>query len=275
MKCVKCSKNIDKGDIYCGYCGIHQFKFQKYLDKVSNKIHKDRDKTYNTNVKNAQNKLKQLEQAKTNEINRIASSRWQSIGNNFSYNMTEGKININEQVYIFSDIKGAEIKSNEGFRTVTNTTGKNNQKSKKHASLGGAVAGGLILGPVGAVVGGSALGKTTTKGKNNQITTSNDIPVCYHIGVSVNVNGFNTEIILLSKTVDQSSSVYSKTLNNAQQIVDTLRNLSSTPVPKKWLKVEEEQSVLDFDSQIKQATEELQVIVSDKPNYDIPESYYK
>ena len=189
--------------------------------------------------------------------------------------MTEGKININGQLYIFSDIKGAEIKTNDGFRTITNTTGTYNQKAGKNASLGGAVAGGLILGPVGAVVGGSTLGKTTTKGKNNQVTTSNEIPVCHHIGIDVNIKGFNTEIVLLSNTIDQSSSKYSNTINDAQRIVDTLRTLSTTPVPQKWLKPEEEQSVLEYDPQIEKAAKELQETIEDKPNYDIPERYYQ
>ena len=275
MECVKCKKNIDVEDIFCGYCGINQVKFTKYLEKVSNKIHKDRDKDYNSKVKNAQNKLKQLEKAKETEINRIAQSRWQSIGNNFSYNLTEGIVSINGTNYTFTDINGAEITKNEGFRTVTNTTGTNKQKSKKHASLGGAVAGDLIMGPLGAVVGGSALGKTTTKGKNDQVTTSNDIPTCYHIGVNVNIKGFNTEIVILSKTVDQSSSTYNNSINTAQRIVDKLRILSSTPVPKTFLKPEEEQSVLNYNPQIETAEKELQEIINDKPTYEIPESYFK
>lgn len=275
MKCVKCKKIIDDVDIFCGYCGINQIKFAKYLEKVSNKIHKDRDKEYNNKVKNAQNKLKQLENAKENEINRIAQSRWQSIGNNFAYNLTEGIVSINETKYPFTDIKSAEMVRSEGFRTVTNTTGTNNQKSKKHASLGGAIAGGLILGPVGAVVGGTALGKTTTKGKNDQVTTSNDIPVCHRISVNVNIKGFNTEISVLSKTVDQSSPIYNKSINTAQSIVDQLRVLSTTPVPKKFLKPEEEQTVLDYNPRIEAASKELQEAIKDKPNYDIPESYFK
>lgn len=275
MKCVKCQKKIDDDDIFCGYCGINQAKFIKYLEKVEEKIHKDRDKEYNIKVKNAQNKLARLEKAKQNEINRIATSRWKSIGNNFTYNLTEGIVSINGTTYPFSDIKGAEMVKNDGFRTVTNTTGTNNQKSKKHASLGGAVAGGLILGPVGAVVGGSALGKTTTKGNNNQVTTSDEIPTCHHIGVNVNIKGFNTEIVILSKTVDQSSSAYNNSVNTAQMIVDQLRALSSTPVPKSFLKPEEEQTVLNYNPQIEAVAKELQETIKDKPNYDIPESYFK
>lgn len=275
MKCVKCSMEIEEGAVFCGYCGVKQAKFAKYIEKVRKKIHKDRDKEYNNNVKNAQNKLNKLEQARINEINRIKTNRWRSIVNGFSYNMTEGKININGQNYIFSDIKGAEVTIKEGFRTVTNTTGTNNVKSKKHASLGGAVVGGLAFGALGAVVGGSALGKTTSKGNTRQTTTSNDIPVCYHLGVLVNINGFNTEIVILSNTVDQNSPTYNNAVQKAQNIIDTLRNLSLTPVPESWLQPEEEQSVLDFNAQIENAKVELQSTIDNKPNYDIPRSYYE
>lgn len=275
MKCVKCKKKIDDDDIFCGYCGIHQEKFAKYLEKIDKKIHKDRDRDYNIKVRQAQYKLSQLEKLKQDEINRIAKSRWQAIGNNFSYNLTEGIVSINGNSYPFTDIKGAEMTKNEGFRTVTNTTGTNNQRAKKHISLGGAVAGGLILGPVGAVIGGSALGKTTTNGKDNQVTTSDNIPTCHHIGVNVDIKGFNTEIVILSTTVDQSSAVYANAINTAQKIVDQLRILSSTPVPKSFIKPEEEQSVLSYNSQIETATKELQDTIKNKPTYEIPESYFE
>lgn len=268
MKCVKCNKIIDDGDLFCGCCGINQAKFRKYINKVAGKIHKGRDKECSNRLKQAQNKLKQLEKAKQNEINRISNSRWRSCGSDsFSYNMMEGKVNINGNMYLFSDINGAEMIKEDEYRVVTTETGK----SKKHASLGGAVAGGLILGPVGAVVGGSVLGKTKSTGQS----ISNSIPTCNHIGVNVNIKGFNSEIVLLTKTVDKTSSQYTSNVNTAQKIVDTLRNLASTPVPKSFLKPEEEKTVLDFDPQIETAAKELQDVVADKPNYDIPESYYK
>ena len=276
MECIKCKKTIDDGDLFCGYCGINQEKYKKYLEKVENKIHKERDKEYNNKVKSAQNKLQQLKNSKEREIKRIAESRWQSLGTkDFLFNVVEGKIMINNSTYLFSDIKGAEIVKQDSFRTINNSTSTNKGKSRKHASLGGAVAGGLILGPVGAVVGGSALGKTTNKGKTNTITNSNEIPTCYHIGVNVDLNGFNTEIVLLSQTVDQSSAIHNNTVKNAQMIVDKLRSLSKTPVPTKILKPEEEQSVLDIEKQIEIAAKELKETTDDKPTYEIPESYLK
>lgn len=276
MQCVKCNKKIDDEDIFCGYCGINQTKYSKYLEKVNNKVHKEQDREYNSKVKNAQKRLNQLQNSRTKEIQRIENSRWQSIGGkSFSYNMTEGKIIVNNSTYLFSDIKSAEIVKQESFRTVINTTETGKSKSKKHVSLGGGILGAAVAGPVGAVVGGSVLGKTTQKGQSNTVTNSNNIPTCSHIGVNVNLNGFSTEIVLLSSTVDQSSSSYNANIRNAQLIVDKLRNLSQTPVPKKFLKPEEEQSVLDIDKAIEGATKELKIVTDDKPTYEIPESYLK
>ncbi len=274
MLCVKCKKEIDDGDNFCGYCGINQKKYKKYLDKINNKIHKEQDKEYKTKVKNAQKKLNKLKNSREIEINRITNNRWQSIGSDsFSFNMTEGKIIVNNSTYLFSDIKGAEIVEQDSFRTITNATETVKGKSRKHASLGGGLLGAAVAGPVGAVVGGTVLGTTKQKGKTNTVINSNDIPTCYHIGVNVNINDFNTEIVLLSKTVDQSSLIYSNAVKSAQSIVDKLRILSRTPVPKKYLQPEEEQSVLNIDKEIEIATKELKVVMDDKPTYEIPEKY--
>lgn len=135
--------------------------------------------------------------------------------------------------------------------------------------MGGAVAGGLLLGPVGAVVGGSALGKTTSKGNS----VSNSIPTCNHIGVIIDIDGFKSEVILLNHTVDQSSEQYTNALQNAEAIVSKLHYLATQPVPKIFKKVEEEASVLEIGKQIAKAQEELEKVKADKPTYDIPDKY--
>lgn len=276
MLCAKCNKKINEDDIFCGYCGINQIKYKKYLEKVNNKVHKEQDKEYNTKVKIAEKKVKKLQDNRIKEIQRIENNRWQSIGNkSFLYNMTEGKIIVNGTTYLFSDIKAAEIVKQDSFRTVINTVETNKSKSKKHVSIGGGILGAAVAGPVGAAIGGSVLGKTTQKGQSNTVTNSNNIPTCNHIGVNVNLKGFTTEIVLLSSTVDKSSLSYNMNIKNAQLIVDKLRNLSKTLMPKDFLKPEEEQSVLEIDKEIKNAKKELNKTVKNKPTYEIPEKYLK
>lgn len=266
MKCLRCKKRIGEEDIYCGYCGIHQEKYQKYLNRVSAKIHKDRDRAYEKRIRKIEFEVEQLKKDRIKEIDRIKNNRWEFIGTkSFSYNLTEGKININGSVYLFSDIKGAEITRQDSYRVVTTSTGK----SKKHISLGGGLIGGALAGVPGAVIGGSVLGKTKSKGQS----FSSSIPTCNHIGVNVNINGFVSEIVLLSGDVDQSSQICEKVFEIAQQIVDKLRYLSKTPVPKKYLKPEEEQSVIDIDNKIEESKIKLEDVKNDKPTYEIPKEY--
>lgn len=248
---------------------IDKIKFEYdpiFHDKIVLKVHRQQDREYEQNVEKAENNVRNLEDLRLNEIEIINNERWQSVGDrNLLYNLIEGKININQTIYLFSSIKGAEVNKDDSYRIVTTETGK----SKKHGSLGGAVAGGILLGPVGAVVGGSALGKTTSKGNS----ISNSIPTCRHIGVIVDIDGFKSEITLLDRIVDQSSSAYRKALRNAEEIVSELHYLSNQPVPKKFLKVEDEPSVLEIVKSIEEAQKELEKVKANKPTYQIPDRY--
>ena len=267
MKCVKCKKEIGNDELFCGYCGTNQAKFSKYLENVSKKIYKEQDKDYNNRVSMAENKLKELETAREKEIETITKNRWQNCGSApFEYNMTEGKIKINDNLHIFSDVKGAEVVKEDSFKTITTSTGK----TKKHVSLGKAVVGGALLGPAGAIAGG-VMGKNTSSGKS----VSNEVPMCNFIGVNVDINGFFIQIPVLNQNVEQSSPIYNERLEEAQNIVSKLQQLSTTKVPSSFLKPEEEQSVLDYDAKIDEAKNELQKTIDDKPNYEIPESYFK
>ena len=267
MKCVKCKKEIDKEDIFCGYCGINQAKFTKYLESVSKKIHKERDKEYNSKVSMAENEVERLEKEREQEINNIFNERWETYDPiPFSYNMTEGIINIDGDEYPFSDIHGASLVKEDSIKTITTTTGK----TKKHASLGKAVVGGVIMGPLGAAAG-ATMGKNTTTA--NSVT--NEIHMCNFIGVKVNVEGFEIQIPVLNKTVDQSSKTYINSLDKANEIVNKLQKLSKTKVPNNFVKIEKEESVLEYDRLIKDAKAKLKDVKADKPNYDIPESYFE
>ena len=242
----------------------------KYREKVIAKVHREKDKEYNKRVKVAENEKNKLVKERLNEIDRINNLRWEDVGNKRLFvNRTEGKIKFNNTEILFSDIKGAELNIIYGTRMVTTSNEK--VKSKKHASLGGAVAGGLIAGPAGVVIGGVGLAKT--KGKTTGSSVTNQIPTCLHLGVQVNVNGFVSEIVLLSHQVDQSSLAFMKAQTVAQNIVSQLSVLSNTPVPDSYIRVEDELSVKAFNTKISDAEEELQNTINNKPNYMLPEMY--
>ncbi|MFZ3150808.1 MAG: hypothetical protein WA116_03900 [Anaerolineaceae bacterium] len=237
-----------------------------FHEKIMNNVHKDDDAKYDARIRQVEAKRQKLQKGRVSEIQRISNARWESVcGGKLMYNITEGKVRINQSETVFSSIQGAELNIENSYRIVTHESGK----AKKHASLGGAVAGGLLLGPVGAVAGGIGLGKT----KTNSTSTSNPIPTCNHLGVMVNINGFMSEILLISGTVDQSSSQYANAQRNAQEIITKLRLLAQTPVPEIFLKAEEEPSVLNFDRQITEVDNELEIAKADTPKYEIPEKY--
>ena len=242
----------------------------KYREKVIARVHKDMDKEYNQRIKNLEAQKNTLIVSRNNEISRISNSRWESYANNrLMVNRTEGTISVNNCVYFFLSINGAQINMVPGYRIIQTETATT--KGRKHASVGGAIVGGMIAGPVGAVVGGAALGKTksTTQGR----VVTNQIPTCMHLGVVVILDGFANEIVLLSQQVDQSSSVFVKAYQEAQNMVAILGSLARTPVPQYVLRPEEEPSVKLLDAQIENKQKELEFAVADVPTYALPDMY--
>lgn len=130
----------------------------KYRSKVIAKIHKNSDNAYNKRIKKIEHERDALSKKRTREITRIANDRWESLaGGSIGVNQTEGKIQINNTTVLFSSIRGAEMNMMTGCRVVTRESSKT--KSKKQASLGGAVAGGMLFGTLGAAWGCWALEK--------------------------------------------------------------------------------------------------------------------
>lgn len=238
----------------------------KYREKVIANLHKNMDRAYENKIKVIRKQGEQLSQARVNEIQRIANARWQSHAyGKVLVNEIEGRIKVNGSDFYFTSIKGAEINQLDGYRTVTTEKGK----TKKHGSLGGAVVGGVLLGPAGAIVGGVGLGK------KEHITTSetNQIPTCNHLGVLVNLDGFTSEVVLIPEPVDQSSKIFFQAQNEAQALIGLLNRLSKTPVPETFLLPEQEDSVKNLEAQITEAQKNLQLAIADKPVYALPPAY--
>lgn len=238
----------------------------KYREKVLKKIHRDQDSQYDKRIRTLCSEKDKLISSRSKEIKRITSARWESVvDGKLLVNATEGKVRINESEIPCSDIQGAELNVQMTYRGITNSSGE----SKKHVSLGGAVVGGLVGGGVGLAIGGLGLGKRKNKGT----TVHNQVPVCTHLGVLVNIRGFVSEIVLLSKQVDQTSSDYADAERKAQVIISKLAKLGTSPMPTHFLRVEEEPTVRDYDAQIISKDQEIQYAIEDKPTYEIPDMY--
>lgn len=249
------------------------FKFvnnPKYRTKVIDRIHKEKDCEYEKKVKTVEKERDKLIRERTDEITKIANARWEKVaGGKLEINRTEGKARINGSECLFSSIRSAEVNMLSGFRVVTKEN--SHSKSKKHASLGGALAGSILMGPAGTVIGGVGLGKTKTKTTGKSVT--NQIPTCMHLGVLVNIDGFTSEIVLISSQVDQSGLIFNRAQSDAQTLISQLGALAHTPVPTSFLKPEEEMSVKAIDDQISNKREELETAIADRPVYTLPTMY--
>lgn len=93
------------------------------------------------------------------------------------------------------------------------------------------------------------------------------------MGVLINLDGFTSEVSLISAPVDQSSKAFFQTLNEAQTLVGLLNRLSKTPVPETFLLPEQEASVKNLENQITEAQKRLQLAIEDKPVYALPPVY--
>lgn len=238
----------------------------KYREKVLLRLEKEHERQHDQIIKQVESEINKLSKERDQEIKKIEQSRWERIaGGKLLINRTEGKVRFNQTEALFSSVHGAEINVVYGCRVVTSETGK----SKKKASVGGAIVGGMLMGPVGAVAGGVGLGKTKTTGKS----VTNQIPTCTHLGVRVNLDGFVSEIVLSSRQVDQSSLSFSNLQAQAQSIVAHLGQIAKLPVPTHVILPKDEESVKHIEARIKQRQEELNKITADTSTYKIPDMY--
>ena len=221
------------------------------LREEANLIRVRYDMCFRKNAVNIyQNRISSLKNARIKEINRIENARWTNVvKNKFRYNVTEGKAFINNVECLFSDINGATLVKTESHRVETTEK----SVSKKKGSLGGAVAGGLVMGEAGALVGGVGLAKTNT----TTFGSSNVIPTCVHLGVAVSINNFQHEIILSNEAMDQTSKKYLSLLEKAEEVLTHIQKISAMPVPNSYLLPEQEGSVLAIDAKIVTAEQEL------------------
>nr|DAF20312.1 MAG TPA: hypothetical protein [Inoviridae sp.] len=246
----------------------------QYRDKIIKKIHKNQDDAYKYKIKCAEDNKSKLVRERTAEITKVEKLRWKNYANGkFAVNSTEGIITVNGFRYPFSSLVGAEINMIPGCRVISTGKAESKSKSKKHASVGGAIVGGVLFGAPGAIVGGVGLGKTNTKTKTTNSGYSTQIPTCLHLGVFVNAGGTAKEIVLISSETDQSSHKYISALNDAQNIIAQINVLAKTPMPDHFLKADEVGSVRSFDKQISNAEKNIAAAIADKPTYDIPEMY--
>ena len=215
---------------------ITKIKFEYdplFRNKVESKVRKEADDAYERRIKNCQTNLDNLEEQRAQQIRKLTDERWEAVAD------TDVKFNLTEGKV---SVNGTEYR----FDAIISAD-LNKEDSYR-------------------LVAGKA-----TKDQPNPDSVR--IPTCNHIGVMVNVGGYQSEVVLLKVTADQSDKAYTKAMNNAKEVINKLRYLATVPVPKEFLPVEEEASVIAIDDKIIEANRELDAAKADKPTYDIPPQY--
>lgn len=215
---------------------ITKIKFEYdplFRNKVESKVRKDADNAYERRIKNCEINLQDLEEKRNAEIRRLTEARWETVGD------TSVKFNMTEGKV---SINGSE----SPFTSIISAE-LNKEDSYR-----------LVAG------------KPT---KEQPDPDSVRVDTCNHVGVMVNIGGYQSEVVLLKITADQTDKLYTKAMNNAKEVITKLRYLATVPVPDSFLPVEDEASVIAIDDKIIEANRELDAAKADKPTYDIPSQY--
>lgn len=215
---------------------ITKIKFEYdpvFRNKVESKVRKDADDAYERRIKNCEINLQDLEDQRMDEIAKLTAARWETVGDN------SVKFNMTE----------GKVSINGTENLFSSIIGADLNKEDSYRLVAG----------------------KATKDQPNPPSVK--VETCNHIGVMVNVGGYQSEVVLLQVTVDQSDKTYAKAMKNAKDIITKLRYLATVPVPVSYLPVEEEASVLAIDDKIIEANRELDAAKADKPTYDIPAQY--
>ena len=241
------------------------------------KVHREEDARYKKTVNDAKNTLARLQKDYDRRYKQIADARWEKEYGHILVNRTEGRLIINGAECDFCSLRSARVVNHLGYRTETyeHHYTEEHTKENRDLSVGGAIAGGIVAGPIGAVAGAFIFSKNNTEVIQEKKTDfrHRDIPVCNHLGIKVNLDGFETEIVLISSPTDQNSRLYQNRLYEANQIAAFLHSLASSPMPKNVLLVEQEPEMMLKYEEIHKAKKLLKKAENNKPAYQIPERY--
>lgn len=204
-----------------------------FRGKVVSKVRKDADDAYERRIKNCELNLEDLEEERAEEIRKLSAARWESLG--------EGEVQFN--------MTEGKVAVNGTQCLFSDIFGAELNKEDSYRLVAG----------------------KATKDQPNPDSVK--VPTCNHVGVMVNICGYQSEVVLLKVTVDQTDKVYTKAMKNAKDIITKLRYLATVPVPQSFLPVEDEASVIAIDDKIIEAQRELDAAKADKPTYDIPAHY--
>lgn len=205
---------------------IFCFKKFKRVDNITdNNVMPTEDKEQIKLERKIQKEKMRFEKEKQNELMAIEANKWKNISNNFCISEEYKKIRVNNQDISFEQLISAELLENSQTMSITTGTNKTKGKNKKHIAPGKALVGGALLGPVGAIIGGTS-GKTTVNSKTRVNTMTSDIEYCKDLTVKIVLKDINNPLImykLVTYGINKNSSKYLKVYNDAQRCVATIQ----------------------------------------------------
>ena len=248
-----------------------------FRQEVIAKVHKEEDAKYKKAVDSANSRLVKLKKEYDKRYWQISDARWEKLNPYIQVNRTEGKLIINGAECDFSKLRSARVVNQLGYRTESYEREYTEEHTKEHRdlSVGGAIAGGLVAGPIGAVAGAVLFSKNRTETVEETKTDvfHEQTPVCNHLGVKVNLNGFETEIVLISSEKEQKGMEYRRKLDEANKIAAALHTFAETPMPRNVPLVEQEPELVLLYDDIRAAKKALKRAKENKPTYAIPQRY--
>ena len=131
------------------------------------------------------------------------------------------------KILSFDNIVDIEIIEDESSKTITKTKGTD----KRKVSLGKGIIGYGLLGPAGAIIGG-----TQGKVKKNSTSISKEKNYCTELSILITTNCPELSYItinLISMKTDKSSFIYKNAKTQATKIISLFKSFSSNKSDKK------------------------------------------
>lgn len=125
--------------------------------------------------------------------------------------------NLNK-ILSFDNVVDIEIIEDEASKTITKTKGTD----KRKVSLGKGIVGGVLLGPVGAIIGG-----TQGKVKKNSTSVSKEKNYCTELSILITTNCpelSSVTINLIGVKTDKNSIIYKNAKTQAQKIISLFKS---------------------------------------------------